>query len=299
MRTLITSLLVLISFFLVSCKGSLKQTQTYCYEQTDEDGNVSEKTIEADTDSAAYAEAIEMFAISCAVDKKVRALNPSDYTEQGKPLKFSLRNELGEIVKRPDCITDEFELKISSECYKEVLGSLTETNQSASTISNGSDTADSLKIVSLKKYFNQKEDEFSDVIWVEPKTKPRYTNQNGYCMYFALKNGIATNPRFLIQYEADEWLFIKYMIFNIDGENITFTPEKMETDCGHGGRIWEWCDESAVYHESLIAKIAYAKNVKIKMVGSQYHKVKTMSSKQIEYFKYSYEYYKALGGAFY
>lgn len=160
------------------------------------------------------------------------------------------------------------------------------------------DSLNAVKIKELKKYFTEENDEFSDTKWVEPQTRPRYTNQNGYCLYFALKEGKATNPRFRIQYEADEWLFIQYMIFNIDGDNITFTPTNMETDNGNGGRIWEWCDESALDLEPLIKKIAYANTVKIKMVGRQYSKVKTMSSKQIQYFKYSYEYYKALGGTF-
>ena len=160
------------------------------------------------------------------------------------------------------------------------------------------DSIDVVKIKELKQYFIEKKDEFSDVKWVEPKSRPKYTNQNGYCMYFSVNNGVVSNPRFLIQYESDKWLFIKNMIFNIDGENITFTPEKMETDCGNGGRIWEWCDEYAGNLEPLIKKIAYAKSVKIKLVGKQYYNIKTMSQKQIQYFKYSYEYYKALGGTF-
>lgn len=160
------------------------------------------------------------------------------------------------------------------------------------------DSLNAVKIKELKRYFDEKEDEFSDHKWIEPKNRPKYTNQNGYFMYFSVKNGVASNPRFRIQYVADNWLFIQHMIFNIDGENITFTPQKMETDCGYGGIIWEWCDEYAINLEPLIQKIAYAKSVKIKMVGRQYHAIKTMSSKQIQYFKYSYEYYKALGGTF-
>jgi hypothetical protein len=49
---------------------------------------------------------------------------------------------------------------------------------------------------------------------------------------------------------------------------------------------------------SLIKKIAYAKSVKLKLVGKQYYDTKTMSIKQIQHFKYSYEYYKAMGGTF-
>lgn len=159
------------------------------------------------------------------------------------------------------------------------------------------DSLNNIKVKELKKYFSEKKDEFSNIVWIEPNTRPKYTNQNGYCMYFCIENGIATNPRLLLQYEADNWLFIQNMIFNIDGENYTFIPDKMETDCG-GGRIWEWCDQSAANYEPLIKKIAYAKTVKIKFVGKQYHSIKNMSSKQIEYFKHSYEYYKALGGRF-
>ena len=74
------------------------------------------------------------------------------------------------------------------------------------------DSIDVVKIKELKQYFTEKKDEFSDVKWVEPKSRPKYTNQNGYCMYFSVNNGVASNPRFLIQYESDKWLFIKNMI---------------------------------------------------------------------------------------
>lgn len=160
------------------------------------------------------------------------------------------------------------------------------------------DSLNAIKVKELKQYFYEERDEFNGITWVFPKTKPKYTNQNGYYMYFQKYNSYGTTPRFRIQYESDSWLFIRQMIFNIDGENITFTPEKMETDCGNGGRIWEWCDEPANDLEPLISKIAYAKSVKIKMVGQQYYDVKTMTPKQIEYFKYSYEYYKAINGTF-
>lgn len=159
------------------------------------------------------------------------------------------------------------------------------------------DSIDAVKVKELEPYFTKKADEFSGTTWIEPKTKPKYINQNGYCLYFEEFDGVAYNPRFLIQYEADEWLFIQKMIFNVDGQNFVFTPKEMQRDNGNA-RIWEWCDEPATDIEYLIKKIAYAKSVKIKMEGQQYYKVKKMTPKQIRYFKYSYEYYKALGGTF-
>lgn len=85
------------------------------------------------------------------------------------------------------------------------------------------------------------------------------------------------------------------MIFNIDGENTTFIPDDMETDCGYGGRIWEWCDESASLNKELVEKIAKANKVKVKFNGRKYYDTKTMSSNELQAFKDTYEYYKLLG----
>lgn len=156
-----------------------------------------------------------------------------------------------------------------------------------------------------KSLFIEKKDEFSNTIWVEPKDAPKYRNRNGVYCYFKLENGVASNFRFVYQYYADDWLFIKNMIFNIDGENnITIVP-KMETDCGNGGMIWEWCDEFVSskdnyngIDEELIKNIANAKSVKIKMNGKQYYDTRTLTAKQIKSIKDSYEYYVALGGKF-
>lgn len=87
---------------------------------------------------------------------------------------------------------------------------------------------------------------------VKHKNEPKYRNQNGVYLYFQVdQNGKPENLRFCIQYEDDDWLFIRNMIFNIDGENITFIPNDMETDCGNGGRIWEWCDEPASLGDNM------------------------------------------------
>lgn len=148
-----------------------------------------------------------------------------------------------------------------------------------------------------------KEDEFSNNAWVKPKSAPKYRDQNGVYCYFATENGKATsNYRFVYQYYADDWLFIKNMIFNIDGENITIVPE-METDCGNGGKIWEWCDVSVNHNssginEEFIKKIANATSVKVKMNGTQYYNTRTLSAAQIKSIKDTYDYYLALGGNF-
>lgn len=147
----------------------------------------------------------------------------------------------------------------------------------------------------LSKKFRVQTDEFDDRKWVYHQSTPKYTNRNSIHLYFQEDNyGNPSNLRFRVQYESDEWLFIRNMIFNIDGENITFVPDKMETDCGYGGRIWEWCDEAASLNMELVRKIANANKVKVKFNGRQYYDTKTMSSSELQAFKDVYQYYNLL-----
>lgn len=152
-------------------------------------------------------------------------------------------------------------------------------------------------IAKLANNFREKKDEFSDFSWIEHKNTTPYRNYNSIHLNFQKdKNGNVQNLRFVVQYEDDDWLFIRNMIFNIDGENVTFVPNEMERDNDYG-RIWEWSDEPASFEPSLVEKIANSKAVKVKFNGDQYYDTRTMSSKQITAFKQTLEYYKALGGS--
>lgn len=193
----------------------------------------------------------------------------------------------------------------------------------------------SVAAAKLAPRFNIKKDEFSDKIWVKPKSAPQYTNRNAFYCYFCIINGIPQNLRLRYQYYANDWLFIKSMIFNIDGENIQIIPD-METDHG-GGMIWEWFDEK-VYYESagrdiknteenrdlkvaimtdelmnqafnkiegvevsainkaFIEKLVGAKVIKIKLNGSKYYNVVQVTKDQIQAIKDVYDYFNLLGG---
>ena len=158
-------------------------------------------------------------------------------------------------------------------------------------------------IAKMKPLYREKKDEFSTSTFYIPKKAPMYRNRNGVYCYFGSEDGVTQyNFRFVYQYYADDWLFIRSLIFNIDGDIITVTP-KMETDCGDGGKIWEWCDENVNYNsagidEDFILKIANAKSVKVKMNGSQYYDTRTLTAEQIKSIKDTYDYYVAMGGKF-
>ena len=161
-------------------------------------------------------------------------------------------------------------------------------------------TVDSAKIIELKPFFTEKKDEFTGIIWVEPKTRPKYTNANGICTYFALNSeGKPENLRFLIQYYADDWLFIDSYTFLIDGNTYTFSHPDVERD--NNSMIWEWSD-TGVAQSGEVAQVLYeiknAKEVKIRFNGRQYHKDKVLSQKDIKAIRQPIEYFEALGGRF-
>ena len=163
-------------------------------------------------------------------------------------------------------------------------------------------------IIEIKKSFTFKLDEFENRHWIEPKSRPKYIDMNGcYCYFQMNQDSTVSNFRFRFQYFANDWLFIKKMIFNVNGEdNLTILPS-MEKDCGYNG-IWEWCDVSVAsdndYRNSnyvteyFIKTLANAKSIKVKLCGDQYNNVKTLSAQQIKSIKEAYNYYKELGGKF-
>ena len=161
-------------------------------------------------------------------------------------------------------------------------------------------TIDSAKIKELKPFFTEKKDEFKGIVWVEPKARPKYTNANGICTYFALNSeGKPENLRFLIQYYADDWLFIDSYIFLIDGATYTFSNPDVERD--NDSMIWEWSDTGVNQNgevAQILNAIKNAKEVKIRFNGRQYHKDKVLTQKDIKAITQPIEYFEALGGRF-
>ncbi|GAA4209184.1 hypothetical protein GCM10022289_34280 [Pedobacter jeongneungensis] len=160
-------------------------------------------------------------------------------------------------------------------------------------------TQDSAKIKLLLKSFKITKDEFDvdDKQWVRPIDEPHYVNRNGIYSYFQSNEGVASNLRFVIQYYNDDWLFIQKYQFSIDGKAYEYIPNKVETDSGDGGMIWEWFDDQADENlKKIMEAIVKSKTTKIKMIGNQYFDIKTVTSKQKESIRKTLELYKLQGG---
>jgi hypothetical protein len=157
---------------------------------------------------------------------------------------------------------------------------------------------DSLRIKELKKQFNFRKDEFDadGTIWVEPKSSPKYTNQNGFYAYFQLTDGIPSNMRIKYQYHSDEWLFIRKLQFSIDGKAMEYIPNDVKTDSGDG-YIWEWFDDSVDYtSKPIIEALIKAKKAKVKLIGTQYYDIKSITALQLSTIKKTLELYTLMGG---
>lgn len=287
MKRLILLLAVLTIF--VSCVENKEKRYTYIkYERNLSGEKISEEEfINAVSDSVAIIEAYERYYISEGVFYEVAAL-AGDTSCHYEDLGFKLLNNDGVDISKTsfagrDSILDVLHSEI-------VAPHKTKLEEKKQVYKKNEET-----VKQLKPYFTFNKDEFSEKTWVEPKDAPKYVDVNGIYCYFMLVDGKASNLRFKIQYRAEDWLFIQGYKFSIDGDAFDYVPSKIERD--HSTYIWEWSDAPVTASSKVIIEaLADAKTAKIRFVGQQYHKDKSITSQQIKSIKRTIDLYHALGG---
>jgi hypothetical protein len=165
-----------------------------------------------------------------------------------------------------------------------------------------------LKIEQATKKMRKKVDKLEGITWYQDKTSPQYTNYNGFFLYIGDRGYNYPILRLRIQYKDNNWLFIEKYIIYIDGLNYKTIETKygdVERDNGSGG-VWEWLDipinndsEDIVNDFDLIRAIINGEDVKIKFIGKQYSKIKTITKTQKYALQNVLEVYKVLGGELY
>ena len=155
------------------------------------------------------------------------------------------------------------------------------------------------RLANATKKMRVKIDDMNDVTWYYDKTSPQYTNYNGFYAYIGTSKGNKPWLRLVIQFAADDWLFIEKYIIKIDGQTYNISEEsygEIKTDNGSGG-IWEWLDRKVGYSEYQIIKaVANGKDVKIRFNGKDYYKDKTITAQQKKALQNVLDAYEALGG---
>jgi hypothetical protein len=101
--------------------------------------------------------------------------------------------------------------------------------------------------------------------------------------YFGGTKEKANDLHFIIQYSADDWLFIEYIKFDFDGKFYEYGPLNFETNVSNG--IQEWSDETVDLSSQLVQYFKNAESVKYRLEGRQFYKDYTMSPEKLKKIK--------------
>lgn len=108
---------------------------------------------------------------------------------------------------------------------------------------------------------------------------------NYWGLYLGLPDNGPPYLRFMFMYTAEDWLFIRGITLNVDGQKLPDVPlnwGQVERDNG-GGRIWEWYDESVDDDMiPLFERLIRSKKTIIRYEGTQYRKDKILSALEKE-----------------
>ena len=158
------------------------------------------------------------------------------------------------------------------------------------------------RLANATKKMRENYDDIRGISWYYDKSSPQYVDsRTNFHAYIGKKSG---SPwlRLVIQYVADDWLFIEKYIIKVDGRIYEINENKygeIETDNG-GGDIWEWLDRIVGPKEFQIIKaVAYGKDVKIRFQGKKYRRDRTVTNKEKMALRNVLDAYEALGGKVY
>jgi len=260
-------ILLLIPFVLII---SCQKIETYTYvEYNENQGSFGitkkEESFEAESDSVAIIKAFQYFTIA------EKQYNESENRISAKPIKYAVfkKNKVGITnlnFQKKDSILNSIREKIFND------------SDIVKTVEKGFDTIAYNKLITN---FNIKEEEFSSPKknWIQPKSKPKYIDTNWIYSYFQENaDRQVSNLRLVIQYGADDWLFIQKIQMLIDDNLFEISASEVKRD-HNAGKIWEWTDIRM--DSELKTALESAKSIKIKFTGQNYSKERILSQKEI------------------
>lgn len=112
----------------------------------------------------------------------------------------------------------------------------------------------------------KKYDEFNKITWYTPSSGIGYGNK--IYLYFGLHdNGSVYNPRFVLRYYGEDWIFWDKAKFLIDGNTYDYYPDsKPERD--NNSKVFETSDENLTTNiKSIILSIINSKTSKYRLLG--------------------------------
>ncbi|GEM_PF-1030806 len=146
---------------------------------------------------------------------------------------------------------------------------------------------------------NKKYDDINEVTWYRDITSPNYVIYNGFFVVIGQSKGSKPWLILVIQYAADNWLFIESYTIKVDGKTYTISENsygEIKRDSGSLG-IREWLNRQVGATEyEIIKAVAYGKDAKIRFSGKDYREDKTITEQQKLALRNVLDTYTALGG---
>lgn len=174
--------------------------------------------------------------------------------------------------------------------YAELQGKTSTTTQQSTSASKntGSNPLKNLRAT---------HDKMEGLTFYQHKSSPQYRNANGAYLYFSKEDtkGTITPIRLSIQYYGDDWLFLESAWAKADGTRITLATGKWDRD--NDSKVWEWADHEvpASFYPD-IKKMAFAKDVVIRLEGKKYYQDLKLTQAQLKAMQEVLTAYEAAGG---
>ncbi|MDO9512070.1 MAG: hypothetical protein Q7J34_09945 [Bacteroidales bacterium] len=159
--------------------------------------------------------------------------------------------------------------------------------------------AEKERLANATKKLRFRYDDINDITWYYDKGTPQYTRYKSFHLYMGKEKTGRPWLRFRIQYAGDNWLFIQSYIIKTDNDSYTISTSygEVETDHGSSG-IWEWYDvtmDNRLYN--IVKDVIKSKTVKLRHIGKQYYKDRTITEKEKQGLQNILDAYEALGGS--
>ncbi|MED9970658.1 MAG: hypothetical protein UFA98_11765 [Ruminococcus sp.] len=213
----------------------------------------------------------------------------------------TLINDIGTVNEN-----SEAKIKKAENAYNSLSAEAKGKVTNYSTLTKARDKFQSTQKDAKKKNMNnalsklkKKTDDFRDITWYEPKTRPEYINVRSYVLPYigitgSLDDGESTTVLYLvIDYYGDDWIFYDTIYINADGKKYSKTIYSTERDNAKG-KVWEFYNESASESDcEWLNAIANSKNAVIRFSG-KYHYDLTISDSDREAIKDVMEAYEAI-----
>jgi hypothetical protein len=143
-------------------------------------------------------------------------------------------------------------------------------------------------------------DDFTDTTYYQDKSSPKINSANSTSLfiYVGAKKGQSPSAFLRMQSYGGDYLFIKKVLFKVDGKTFQLTPSSDEAETIPGKvEAFEWFDRTMTSTEiSLVQWIINSKKTVMRIQGTRNYKDLTITSTQKKALARMLTVYKGVGG---